>query len=654
MEKKTKISLIVVLAALLLSMIGSFIVQTNFFSVKQIEVTCSMEDLVKDINDNVVEYNKFGGDIKTTLSKASDEQISLAVYKPKNATESNKVPAIIGAHGWNNSKETQLQNFVELAKRGFVVVVVDLAGHGHSDMVSDESGWKKGNTEGCLAAVEYAMSLPYVDETQIGTVGHSAGDLGIAYAIEQINIAGSKKHIAAFCCAAGAIGAMIMNFNATLDKSHFLIDVQIGKYEELSDWGFDLNKSPLPKMIFNGFSGNALGATDTIPENVYYADGIAVATPEPGKKLSVDHGIIMRAPKVTHPGAVFSCEVESNTIDFFYASFGTPQGSKYIKSTSQTWWVGTIFQLIGLLAFFASAIVFGSVLLGRKRFQPLLLSPVPEGDALPVITSWKEYVPMIVTFIPLAILGFLLYFPLFDKGQVLIKSNNITPVVSGVVWYTFITGVFAFIMIGVNYIAMKLCHLKDKEKVESLLVTGKVETVSKFMNQILLAVEVVLFMYIPCVIGYYVFGMNFGISVYAVGVPRLIWLPEVLSKYLPFYLVFTISNAMLNARCRFRKVPEWASTGIVILLSLIPIVLLLIINYAAFVSTGLPAKNMEGGDPAIWAWNLLAPMIFVGIVNRYYYKKTGNIWTGAIITALVLVLMATTVTRHTADAAFFF
>src|SRR5574344_1762808 len=127
MEKKTKISLIVVLAALLLSMIGSFIVQTNFFSVKQIEVTCSMEDLVKAINDNVVEYNKFGGDIKTTLSKASEEQISLAVYKPKNATESNKVPAIIGANGWNNSKETQLQNFVELAKRGCVVVVVDLA-----------------------------------------------------------------------------------------------------------------------------------------------------------------------------------------------------------------------------------------------------------------------------------------------------------------------------------------------------------------------------------------------------------------------------------------------------------------------------------------------------------------------------------------------
>ena len=34
-------------------------------------------------------------------------------------------------------------------------------------------------------------------------------------------------------------------------------------------------------------------------------------------------------------------------------------------------------------------------------------------------------------------------------------------------------------------------------------------------------------------------------------------------------------------------------------------------------------------------------------------KKTGNVWTGVFIATTVMVLMATTITRHTSDIAFF-
>ncbi|MCF0261951.1 MAG: prolyl oligopeptidase family serine peptidase [Sphaerochaetaceae bacterium] len=647
--KKMYMPLIIVVAALVVSMIGSYLVQTNFLSVKQIDVTCTMNELVAQIDAN---NTKYGKDLGATLSKGSAQQISMTVYKPKNASESNPVPCIVCAHGWNNSKEMQIQNFVELSKRGFAVVTVDLAGHGHSDMVSDESGWGGGNTEGCLAAIEYAMSLGYVDASKIGTIGHSAGDLGLAYAIEQTNVAGSKKPVAAFCDAAGAIAAMIMSFNPSLDKSGLLLDVQFGKYEEMGGWGFDLENNSMAKMIFNAFSGgNSVVGDAKLPINEYYNETGKIATPEPGQQLSTNHGVIMRDPKVTHPGAVISTEVAAYSIDFFYACFGTPSGAKYIPSSRQSWPIGVFFQLVGLLAFFASAFVFGDLLLKTKRFS-CLNSVVKEGSELPEITTWKEYVPLLVTFIPLAIFAFTMYFPCFAKGQTLIQSNNITPVVSGVVWYTAVSGAIAFAMIGVNYIAKRLCHLQDGETVVSLMSYGKVESISKFMKQALLAIEVVLLMYVSCVIAYYVFGFNFGISVYAVGVPRLVWLPEVLMKYLPFYLVFTVSSAMLNAGCRFNKIPEWATTAFVILASLLPVAILIIVNYATLFKTGVTLY--ESGDPSIFAWNLLGPMVFGGLVNRYYYKKTGNIWTGAIISALVLVLMATTVTRHTSDIAFFF
>ena len=83
MKKKAWIAVIVVIAIELVSMLGSYMVQTSGLSVKQEVITCSMNDLVKMINENNAKYGKDLGD---TLSKGSDGQISLSVYTPKNAT----------------------------------------------------------------------------------------------------------------------------------------------------------------------------------------------------------------------------------------------------------------------------------------------------------------------------------------------------------------------------------------------------------------------------------------------------------------------------------------------------------------------------------------------------------------------------------------
>jgi len=158
-------------------------------------------------------------------------------------------------------------------------------------------------------------------------------------------------------------------------------------------------------------------------------------------------------------------------------------------------------------------------------------------------------------------------------------------------------------------------------------------------------------MYISCIIAYFVFGMNFGIAVYVVGVPRLIWLPEILFKYLPIWLMFLVPNAMLNARTRFKEIPEWASTLFCVLANVLPIMILTFVNYKSLITTG--ATRFTFGDPSIMAFNLFAPMIFIGITGRYFYKKTNNVWAGAIINAAILTLMATTLTRHISDFAFF-
>lgn len=643
---KTTIAVICVVAVLLLSMIGSYLVQTSFFSVKQVVTLCSMNDLVKTINEN---NEAAGKDLGATLSKGSASQISITTYIPKNATAENPAPAIICAHGWNNSKEMQIQNFVEMSRRGFVVVTVDLAGHGRSDAAI-------GDNNCVLAATEYAMSLACVDETQIGMVGHSAGDLAIGNVIKQLNCdtPGSKKHVAAYCDSAGVLSAFILGMG---NKPSFmgegsgisnglLMGIIAGKYEEMGD------QTAWIRTAFTGFT-HALDADEAVPLGEWHDANGKVEAPKAGEKIGTDSATIVYEANVTHPGAVISVEVTTMTIDFFYAAFGVPTGAKYIASGNQTWVVGVVFQLLGLLAFFASAFVFGAALLKRKRFANIVEQEAPVGEMLPSIKSWKEYVPMLLTFIPVAIMAYFMYFPCFDAGSSVIQSNNITPVVSGIAWYTLASGLILFGMIGVNYIIKKLCYIKDDVQVESLLVTAKLNGgVKQFLNTVLFCVELLVLMYIPCLIGYYVFDMNFGLSIYAVGIPRLNWLPEVLLKYLPMWLMFLVPNAMLNAKARFKEVPEWASTIFVAVANVLPIVILTIVNYSVLMNTGVPKYTT--GDPTIYTWTLFAPLILIAPLNRYFYKKTGNIWAGAIISAAILTLMTTTITRHTSDIAFFF
>jgi len=648
-KNATKLAVIIVCIMFLVSMVGTYLVQTNGMSVKQETITCTLNELTAKINANLAETGREQGDL---LTKGSDAQICMTVYTPKNASASNPVPAVVCAHGWNNSKEMQLCSITELTKRGFVVISLDLAGHGRTDVGAlDESGWGNGNTEGALAAVEYALSLPQVDPERVGVTGHSAGDLALTYAIQQINVEGSLKHVSSFYCPAGTMAAFLLSRTEGI-TDNFLFGVACGRYDELDTKYFgtyDLKSSFFASMIFGAFAPGQAGA-DGLPLGEWYNAEGKIDAPAPGDKLAADSAIIMWNPNMTHPQGVYSKIATELEVEFFYAAYGVPEGASYVAADKQTWQIGSAFETIGLVAFFASAIVFAAALLKTKRFSDLI-GAVPEGEALPSIKSPKEIVAIIVTFVPIIYFAYTMYFKCFDAAPGVISSNSFPDTVNGIAWYTAASGLFLFVMISVNYLVRKLFDLKSGAQTESLLVVCKVDGAKKFFKTILFCLDVIFLMYIPCVIAYFVFGVNFGISVYVVGVPRLQWLPEILTKYLPLWLLFAIPNAALNARTRFKEIPEWASTLFCVLANFLPIAILTWVNYSCLINTG--ATKYTFGDPTIMSFNLFAPMIFVGISSRWFYKKTGNAWAGAIINATILTLMATTLTRHITDFALF-
>src|ERR1700712_4477025 len=99
----------------------------------------------------------------TTMSweTASGKTMSALLVKPNGASSTDKRPAIVLAHGWWNDKEMQDSNYVELARRGHVVLSIDMYGHGSSSNL--QMGHEMDAATGMYDAVKEIATLPYVD-----------------------------------------------------------------------------------------------------------------------------------------------------------------------------------------------------------------------------------------------------------------------------------------------------------------------------------------------------------------------------------------------------------------------------------------------------------------------------------------------------------
>lgn len=642
--KTTTLALIILLAAMLVSMVGTSCVQTNGWSVKETTFRGSLSELNDLVQNNL---SATGREVEITFEPNAAAQICLSTYIPKNATPASPAPVIICAHGYNNSKEMQLSNITELARRGYVVVAFDLAGHGRSDITINDY---TSGTEGMLAAVQYAMSLDCIDIDRVGVTGHSAGDLACINTVKLINTPEGKNHIAAFFCPTGTIAALFASGDCL---NNLVLGVAPGRYDELDTFYFGtahFMETPTAAMLVQRFYPEF--AESSVPEGQYYSANGAVSIPGGGQAMQEKQAVAIWNPGITHPQGTFSKIATKLTIDFFYNAFGTPSGATYRNSDSQHWTLGVVFQTIGLLAFFALAIVMGGVLLETPAFSDLKGEVEPQ-EKLASIKDRRELIPIIVTFVPLLLFPYFAYFPCFGAAEKLLNPDSYpAPTANGIAWFTLCSGVFCFLMLGVNSIVKRLCYRKSAEAVRDPFLPGNPGGWTRFFKTVGLAAAVIALIYVPCYIAYYVFNMNFGISVYTVGLPRAQWLPDILFKYLPMWFVFLLPNAILNADTRFKELPEWASTLFCALANLLPIAVSITANYVHLVKQG--ATLFTFGDPSIMAFNLLAPMIFIAISGRYYYKKTGNAWAGAMVNASVLTFMALTLTRHTSAWMFSF
>ena len=124
-----------------------------------------------------------------------------------------------------------------------------------------------------------------------------------------------------------------------------------------------------------------------------------------------------------------------------------------------------------------------------------------------------------------------------------------------------------------------------------------------------------------------------------------IFQPEMLAvllMYLPLFLIFFFSNSLrVNGAMRFKDQPEWLSMLIAGFANSLGLMLIIIIQYSVYFNTGT----------VFWTTNWLSVNLLFGIVpmmfilpyfNRIFFRMTGRVYLGPLVTCLVFIMILST------------
>ncbi len=141
---------------------------------------------------------------RLSVESAPGRSVEVLIYSPRTANHYEPMPVILTIHGLTGSKEGMFPFNIELARRNFTVVSIDLPGHGDSLTQFDISDFSQ-MAQDAYAALRYVQTtFATVDNQSYGVLSHS---LGFRVAIELENFPLSPKAYAAV----GDVGKLTQN-----------------------------------------------------------------------------------------------------------------------------------------------------------------------------------------------------------------------------------------------------------------------------------------------------------------------------------------------------------------------------------------------------------------------------------------------------------
>ena len=584
----------------------------------------------------------FAGAIQTDWGKVDMSEISLEtqagtltgyLFRPDSATPENPAPAVVASHGYLNNREMQDCNYIELARRGYVVIAMNAYGHGDSDVARAEfSGTQEVASGGMIEFVRYLATLPYVDQTMIGVTGHSMGG---GYTVTTMHYFTGLEKLA-------------LSRSATPEQAHALnlvnTGVVVGNYPNIivtENEPFLCSFAVIEAKFDEFFYGSSLGmlssqSTQTI---------ISLQTGEPfsgaaeeGKfytNQQTGRSVAFYNPSQFHATNHFSPTVVGYLVTAFEHSMPS---ANPLPANNQVWLLKEIFNCVGLIGMFLFIVPFTELLLGTKYFSDL---KAETPDLLPDPENKKRYVRsnviagLIITVltVPFLLLGYLLLInPVWPQDTT--GGVGLWCVISGIVGLIAVRRGFGKKFKGCG----KELHVKIGWK--------------KFGKTLLLSMIVCGVTYGLVFAADYINQTDFRLWCFDIRIfsANKVW---VMVKYLPFFAAYYIVNSLAVSRSSFRSWSEGKQMIVTALFNIMAPALILIITYVptAFLGKTLwvallaDAKGALALLPSAMALIPILMIPFVPIlaiaafVGVKLYRRTNSIWPAAIINTLLITMI---------------
>lgn len=508
---------------------------------------------------------------------------SALVYVPAGATAQHPAPGVLLSHGYINTREMQSAFAIELARRGFVVVSMDMTGHGYSEGAVGQADY------GGPAALRYLQSLPFVDKGNIGMEGHSMGGGPVmAAAASQPD---GYKAVVLEGSTPGLLGA-----KAPANPRN--LQVVFGQFDEFAPLMWQV-----PKGSLVGTSKRLMALFGTtspvVPGQVYgsIADGTA-------RRLM--------NPPVTHPWEHFSNAGVGAAVDWFEKTLSGE--ARPVPPTDQIWiWkeVGTGIGFVGLIVLLIGTF---EVLLTLPVFASLNAPAKPTAER----RGWKWWLAFALT----AAVPAITYFPFMDLGQIFFPMRFFPQWIQNqlVVW-ALLNGVITLVL-------------------SLVLRGGKPIFTNRWGASALIAAATIGAGYLSLVVVDRLWHVDFRFWVLGLkpldGRHALIAIPY----FVLWALFFLVALRALAANLAVQGEGFVVQTGTWKLAMSLGFVALLAWEYGTLFSTGLLATPTEPLN-VIVAIQFVPLLASVGAIAAVTYRRTNSYVPGALICAALLAWYVT-------------
>lgn len=566
-----------------------------------------------------------------TFVTQSGHELDALLLVPKNASPETPAPAIVCSHGWYNNREMQDLNYVEYARRGYVVISISMYGHGDSEVIQSGTWWNdENNANGLYDAVKYLAELPFVDASRIGVTGHSNGALASREAMLQ----DYDGLIAA--------GLLVSNDAVYYDEDGNFANLfgsrDLGivacQYDEFfhrvkQDDG---TTSP-PREYINQVTAQSFLNFGADPTGLDKRESYTYYT----QQIDGEEAIrVIFNPAITHPWAHFSKHVVSMSVNFFNEALGAPIK---LNDNDQIWQWKAFWNALGLVGFFMFLIYCAIALTETPFFAELAateeVKPMPAPKGKGKAWYWGGFALCTI----FAIIMYVVLYSWCNKTRPAFFPQSPTYYIG---MWTFLCGLFTLLILCLSYFFFSKKNGLDPAE-RGIALSGR-----KLWKTILLSLTVVVSAFMLVFLSDYFFKTDFRLWCFATIRAFAPMHFKVIWRYLLFWLVYYIALSLATNCFNFNAIGGkngWLSVIIQMFFVFLGPEIMIAVQYGTFFDKGhmwTTLHNTGGSIIGIWLYPIVFILPLAAFICNKIYRKTKNPYIGGIIMGVVACVISIT------------